>query len=158
MNNRLIKILTVVVMLFTVNVCYSKTLEGYIQERCSKDCVDAQSLLNASRMVADSLQLNYLIILSIIRVESNFSKKARNGSSVGLMQVHLRYHKNKFAKGDPFNPYSNIFVGGSILKDCMNKVKNNSIKAYRCYNGGGNSKYSSEVLKAYNEIKQLQIS
>jgi soluble lytic murein transglycosylase-like protein len=73
------------------------------------------------------------------------------------MQVHLRYHRDKFAKGDPFNPYSNIFTGASILKDCMVRVKNNSIKSFRCYNGGGDSKYSSKVLKVYSEIKQLEI-
>lgn len=158
MYSRLLKVLAVVVMLFTFNVSYGKTLDDYIQKHCSKDCVDTQTVINASRMIADSLSLDYLILLSIIRVESNFSKKARNGSSVGLMQVHLRYHRDKFAKGDPFNPYSNIFIGASILKDCMVRVKNNSIKSFRCYNGNGSHNYAEKVLKAYNEIKQLEIA
>lgn len=158
MYYRLLKVLIIIMMLFISSVSYGKTLDSYIDEHCSRDCADSQIVVNASKMVADSLSLNYLILLAIIKVESNFTKKARNGSSVGLMQVHLRYHRNKFAKGDPFNPYANIFVGGSILKDCMVRVKNNTAKSFRCYNGNGDPNYAQKVIKAYNEIKQLEIS
>lgn len=156
MVSRYIKLLVMLLLMGISSLTYSKTLNEYINQHCKANCVDTDTVLSASRMVADSLNLDYLILLSIIRVESGFNRKARNGSSVGLMQVHLRYHRNKFGNSDALNPYSNIFVGASILKDCMDRWRNTN-KAFRCYNGGGDPSYTVKVNKALVEVKQLEI-
>lgn len=156
MVSRYIKLLVMLLLMGISSLTYSKTLNEYINQHCKINCVDEDTLLSASKMVADSLNLDYLILLSIIRVESGYNRKARNGSSVGLMQVHLKYHRNKFGNGDPFNPYSNIFTGAAILKDCMDRWRSNN-KAFRCYNGGGDKSYINKVNKALVEVKQLEI-
>ena len=105
-------------------------------------------------MAAAAHKLDNKLLLSVAYVESKFDVKARNGSSVGLMQVHLRYHRDKFKGASVFNPYANMFVGAQILKECMNKTNNNVKKALRCYNGGGDKNYSTKVLKQLQTFKK----
>lgn len=101
----------------------------------------------AIHMAAESYSIKPKLIMSIIHVESKFIPTAKNGSNVGLMQVNTRYHKTKFGNNSYYGIYSNVFVGTSILKDCLNKNNNNTKKALRCYNGGGDDQYAKKVLK-----------
>jgi soluble lytic murein transglycosylase-like protein len=158
MLSRYIKLLFLFICISLSTVSNSKTIEQYVDQRCKVNCVDVDTLLNATRLVADSLGIDYLILISLIRVESGFNKKAKNGSSVGLMQVHLRYHKKKFDTSDVFSPYANIFVGASILKDCMVRYKNNVNNSLRCYNGGGDKNYVYKVNKVLSEVRQLSFN
>lgn len=136
----------------------SATLENYVYTKCMKHCVDQETLITATRMAADNFDLDYRVILAIIAIESGFILAAKNHSSVGLMQVHLRYHKEKFKHKNPLGAYDNIFVGSSILKDCMTRSKNNLDKAFRCYNGNGSKGYSAKAMKTLAEIKKLELS
>ena len=116
--------------------------------------VNSSSLIAAVDMAASVHKLDNKLLLSVAYVESKFDVKARNGSSVGLMQVHLRYHRDKFKGASVFNPYANMFVGAQILKECMNKMDNNVKKALRCYNGGGDKNYPAKVLKQLQVFKK----
>lgn len=116
--------------------------------------VNSSSLIAAVDMAASAHKLDNKLLLSVAYVESKFDVKARNGSSVGLMQVHLRYHRDKFKGASVFNPYANMFVGAQILKECMNKMDNNVKKALRCYNGGGDKNYPAKVLKQLQVFKK----
>lgn len=116
--------------------------------------VSSSSLIAAVDMAASAHKLDNKLLLSVAYVESKFDVKARNGSSVGLMQVHLRYHRDKFKGASVFNPYANMFVGAQILKECMNKMDNNVKKALRCYNGGGDKNYPAKVLKQLQVFKK----
>ena len=116
--------------------------------------VNSSSLIAAVDMAASVHKLDNKLLLSVAYIESKFDVKARNGSSVGLMQVHLRYHRDKFKGASVFNPYANMFVGAQILKECMNKMDNNVKKALRCYNGGGDKNYPAKVLKQLQVFKK----
>jgi soluble lytic murein transglycosylase-like protein len=116
--------------------------------------VNSSSLIAAVDMAASAHKLDNKLLLSVAYVESKFDVKARNGSSVGLMQVHLRYHRDKFKGASVFNPYANMFVGAQILKECMNKMDNNVKKALRCYNGDGDKNYPAKVLKQLQVFKK----
>ena len=116
--------------------------------------VNSSSLIAAVDMAASAHKLDNKLLLSVAYIESKFDVKARNGSSVGLMQVHLRYHRDKFKGASVFNPYANMFVGAQILKECMNKMDNNVKKALRCYNGGGDKNYPAKVLKQLQVFKK----
>ena len=158
MLNRYLKTMFILLCLGFTNLVYSKTLEEYVDQRCKVNCVDTDTLVSATKLVAETLSIDYLILISIIRVESSFNKKARNGSSVGLMQVHLKYHKKKFGNADVYSPYANIFTGASILRDCMDRHRNNLNNSFRCYNGNGNKQYAEKVNKIINEIRKLEIT
>ena len=110
------------------------------------------SIVVAADMAASAHKLDSKLLLSMAYVESKFNTKAHNGSSVGLMQVHLKYHRDKFKGASVFNPYANMFVGAQILKECMDKNNNNVKKALRCYNGGGDRNYTAKVMKRYQQL------
>lgn len=110
------------------------------------------SIVAAADMAANAHKLDSKLLLSMAYVESKYNIKARNGSSVGLMQVHLKYHRDKFKGASVFNPYANMFVGAQILKECMTKHKNSVKKALRCYNGGGDKNYTVKVMKRYQQL------
>lgn len=158
MISRLKQLIVILALMLISQMSYGKTMEEYIGQKCHANCVDQSTLIDAARIAADTFGFDYLLILAIIRIESNFNKRAKNGSSVGLMQVHLRYHRTKFKTKDPFNAYDNIFVGASILSDCYRKFKGHRVFTLRCYNGGGNLNYSSKVIKVLSEIQQLKLT
>lgn len=81
-------------------------------------------------------------ILAIIMKESTFNPKARSAyGAVGLMQVVPRYHKDKIAGRDVTRIETNIEVGTTILKDCLD-ASGNKTGALACYSG-------SSVAKVY---------
>jgi len=148
----------IMALLLYSNLAYSHTLESYIDSQCNKNCVSKYELIDAIYNVKNDLVVNYRFILAIIKTESNFNKKAKNGSSIGLMQVHLRYHRSKFNSDNYYNPNDNIRVGVSIFNDCYSRKKGNLKKTLRCYNGGGDPNYVSKVYSAYKAIKSLHVS
>lgn len=146
----------ITVLLFMVSVLgHATTLENHIESKCKRGCIDEHTLLNASTQAADAYGLDFKLILAIITVESGFIVLAKNRGNVGLTQVLLRYHRDKFSSSKKyFDPYENIKVGSSILKDCASKHRSLS-KQLRCYNSVPNDKYANKVLKEYSKINQL---
>lgn len=112
------------------------------------------SIVTAVDMAADAHKLDRKLLMSVAYVESKMNVKARNGSSVGLMQVHLKYHRDKFKGASVYNPYANMFVGAQILRECMDRSKGNVKQALRCYNGGGDKNYPTKVFKQLNSLKK----
>lgn len=113
-----------------------------------------ETVLSAATIAAEAYKLDVDILMAIAYVESKFNPMAKNGSSVGLMQVHLKFHKPKF-KGSPvYSPYANMFVGAQIFSDCMRKHKRNKDKSLRCYNGGGDKHYVAKVNSKLNKLKE----
>lgn len=108
---------------------------------------DNEKIKDAIDIASESYEVNKNLIAAIVYVESKFKKTAKNGSSVGLMQVHMKFHRKKFKGEDPYGVFSNVFVGTSILKDCLVKHKEVVKKALKCYNGGGDPEYTEKVLK-----------
>lgn len=131
------------------------TLENYMEDACHKDCVHSEVLLDAATAAAEETGLDFKLILAIVRVESSFQVHARNGRSVGLMQLHLRYHKAKFQGKHYTHPGGNVRAGALVMKECMDSHHNALRKASRCYNGGGDPQYYKKLLKAYHEVKKL---
>jgi hypothetical protein len=131
------------------------TLFDYIKDSCRVNCVNHELLLDSVTDASEKLSVDKKMLLAIIRVESSFTVKAKNGRSVGLNQVHLGYHKPKFKGKDYYDVRDNVFVGSTIFSDCFKRSKGNNVKALRCYNGGGDPGYDRKVLERYKEIKAL---
>lgn len=152
-------------MLFTkeikadaVNDNRTVTLQEYINSNCKANCVTAEEVKKYTQQIAEKYNIDPKILISIMRVESSFKKKAFNTESYGLMQVNAIYHWAKFKGKSFFDVRSNIDAGGSIYKNCLTRSSNSISKALRCYNGLVKTKkdrYTPKVDKAYMEISSL---
>ena len=116
---------------------------------------DALKIVKEAYANAYSKQINPLLVLAIIRNESNFraNAKSKDGSR-GLMQVIPRWHKDKLAGRDALNVTTSIDVGTQILKNCMVKSKGVVFKALSCYSGGGGKPYYDKVMKFQYALNQ----
>lgn len=134
-------------------------LQYHVAKMCKTKCADPQLLLMAVQQSAIDHNVPEALILAIIQVESGFKPKAKNSGSVGLMQVNLKYHRNKF-KVSPYDIFSNVDVGTGIYKACLKAKRGNVAKALRCYNGEGvkNMIYPNKVLRTVSQIKSLSFS
>lgn len=143
-------------LMFIPVVSYSNTFDTYVNKHCIKGCVSSSNILKSSMEVASSMDLDFKMLLAIAKVESGYRVRAKNGSNVGLMQTHLRWHRSKFSSKNYYDVKDNIKVGAIVYRDCLKKHKGNIRKALRCYNGGGDKLYVSKVMKAYKDIITIQ--
>lgn len=135
-------------------------LQGYIAKHCSKNCVDAGSLLEALIAVKNESSVNPKHMLAIVRTESAFNTKASNLGNKGLAQILLRYHRGKFKSKNYFDPEDNIRVGAMVYGQCVKKHNKDQRQSFRCYNGYqyGDKKYYSKILSNLKEINQLGLT
>ncbi len=102
-----------------------------------------------------------MLILAIIAVESSFNPKAKSPvGALGLMQVHVKVHRDKFKKYGGVSSATQITpaieVGTQILKEYV--VKTGSLsKGLKIYVGAANHNtdqgYGSKVLTMRNNIQ-----
>lgn len=135
------------------------SLNGYIRKSCKVNCVDAGVLLQAIHDAKAQLGTDAKVFLAMIRQESNFVISAKNTVNVGLGQVNLRYHRNKFISKNPTEPADNIRVSSIIFGDCRRKHPNDQRQAVRCYNGYhlGDRGYYAKIQKHLRDIASLEI-
>lgn len=136
-----------------------KTLQSHIDHYCKKDCITAEALVDITSRAAKRFGFDFRALMAIIHVESKYHTKAKNGSSAGLTQVLLIYHKPKFMGRNYYAIEDNIFAGGEVFRDCFVKHKGNYPKAYSCYNGYGKNGevYKTKVNAAWTTIKSLDL-
>lgn len=138
-------------------------LSGYIEKHCRQNCIDPAVLHFGVEAVADELDVNPVVLLAIVKVESNFRIKAvntKNGKSAGLMQIQVRWHKDKFRGKNHLDIMDNLRVGAMVYRDCAKKHNGNREKALLCYNGyqrNGMKTYVPKVLQAYKELEQMDL-
>lgn len=105
-----------------------EALRNYISRKY-KVAYDATAVLvNTVYKVGREKQLDPLLLLAVIAIESRYNPFAESPvGAQGLMQVMTRVHQDKFdaiahvGKGNPLDPVANIHVGSTILKDCINR-------------------------------------
>lgn len=135
----------------------SQTLADYIDSNCLRNCVDELTLLRSTVKAADEHDLDFRVLIAIVKVESGFRLNARSPSSVGLAQINLKWHRDKFNR-HPLNPMENVRVGAVVLNECLIRNQGRLSKAFRCYNGlgaGQDKDYVTKVQKALSEIRRL---
>lgn len=143
------------ILLFIPSIALGNNFENYLNKHCIKGCVDSSDILKSGMEVANELDLDFKMLLAIAKVESGYRLNAKNGKSVGLMQTHLRWHRNKFRTKNYFELKDNLRVGAMVFKECLTRSKGSLSKALRCYNGGGDKNYTNKVMKAYSQITRL---
>ena len=148
--NSILKLLLSLIMVFVANTASQAfTLQEYIQKQCPKHCVKADVLVDTIHRAATSFRIDPSILLAIVEVESSFSTTARNNGSLGIAQINVRYHREKFFGKNYFDVEQNIFAGAKILKGCLTKHKGSYPRALSCYNGAPikSNVYSNKVYK-----------
>ena len=137
-------------------------LADHIASVCQTGCVDSGLLKMALRSVRDTQHVDPLLMVAVIQKESNFRHRAlntQNGRSVGLAQIQVRWHRDKFDSHDYYDVFQNLRVGGEILQACQKKYRN-ARSALWCYNGHqkhGQVLYADKVLKTYYLLKEKQV-
>lgn len=100
-----------------------------------------------------------MLVIGLIASESGFSRTAVSShGAIGYTQVLPKYHQDKIAGRDVFDPKVNIEVGIKILSDCIKKRKNIE-RALGCYNGATTvekrQKYVNQVRRNQRLIAKL---
>lgn len=140
-----------------------EALEKYISSACKTSCVDPSLLLLSVNKASEELDVNPVTLLAIIEVESSFKHRAlnkTNGRSVGLSQIQVRWHRDKFTTTNYFDVFDNVHVGATIYRDCIRRHKGSRERALWCYNGhqkNGMKTYVPKVLKAHSRIASLKL-
>ena len=107
-------------------------------------------------------QIDPLLILSVMAIESNFHPYAQSEyGAQGLMQVVTRIHHAKYKEygGNwaAFDPKTNLKVGILVLRDCI-KLKGSLEGGLRFYVGGSDDNDGGYVQKVLTEYKRLQLA
>lgn len=137
-----------------VTKAQSQALRSYIARKYRIAHDVAGVLIHTVYAVAREKDLDPLLILAVIAIESRYNPFAESHvGAQGLMQVMTRVHKEKF---EPFeggvdaalNPIANIRVGSQILYDCI-KRRGSVTGGLACYvgaTGPGDGGYGAKVL------------
>ncbi len=136
-------------------------LQDYIADKYRVSTGTVRSAIEAAWSVAGAKQMDPLLLLAVMAVESSFNPRAESGRGAqGLMQVMTRVHRDKF---EPFggvktawHPEVNINVGAQILQDCISR--RGSVPAgLTCYVGsaGKSSSYGRKVLAERDRLRAV---
>jgi soluble lytic murein transglycosylase-like protein len=120
-------------------------------------------LVSEAYLTARDIQLDPLLILSVMAIESGLNPFAESPvGAQGLMQVMSKVHQEKFEEQGglkaALNPVTNIRVGAQILKDYVNR--GGSVEAgLKLYVGAALSDtdggYGNRVLAEYKRLKDV---
>lgn len=131
-----------------------EALRSYISRKY-RVAYDATAILvNTAYRVAHDLDLDPLLVLAVIAIESRYNPFAESHvGAQGLMQVMTSVHKDKFeafggGEGAALNPVANIRVGSQILRDCIDR-RGSLAGGLACYvgaTGPSDGGYGAKVL------------
>lgn len=107
------------------------------------------------------------LLMSIAEQESRGQPNAKNGSCCGLMQVSVKWHKDRMERlgvTDIFDEYGNILVATDYLAELFEKYHEASLvldiyhgdsKAQKNYEDGIVSNYARKILERSAELEIL---
>lgn len=111
---------------------------------------ETSTLVKEVLVKSSERDLDPTVVLGLIAIESRFNPSASSSHGArGLMQVMPRYHKAKINARSLYDIRTSVDVGTLILRECMDRSKDNHRVALNCYSGKrGNSalKYQNKVL------------
>lgn len=144
------KISTFLLLTFLVGISYAfdpQWIMHYTKGKVTH--TQAEKIVSAVHRYSHKHQVNPDVVFKIIQTESSYNPKARGGSSVGLMQIIPRWHKDKIRGRNLYNVDTNVEVGVRILKEHLEDTGGNVRKALWRYNASSKKKqYADKVLNA----------
>ena len=106
---------------------------------------------------AERLNLDPLLLVAIISIESNFNPIAESpAGAVGLMQVIPRFHMDKFApdQESALTPHTNIRIGALVLKEYIRRA-GGLVEGLQLYNGAAEDETTAYANKVLGEKQRL---
>lgn len=144
------KITTFLLLVLVTSFSYAFSPDWIVEHTKGKvPYAQAVKIVKAVHRYSHKHQVNPDVVFKIIQTESSYNPKARGGSSVGLMQIIPRWHKDKIKGRNLYNVDTNVEVGVKILKEHLEKTGGNVRKALWRYNASSKKKqYAYKVLNA----------
>lgn len=139
-----------------------RALAEYVAKRYRVSQEVAYGLVAVAHKAGREFQLDPLLIIAIISVESSFNPIAESvAGAKGLMQIIPKYHGDKLSEfGGPeavFDPAANIQVGAKILREYI-RITGNLGSALQMYNGAlddNEDQYTNKVLGVKQRLQQV---
>jgi hypothetical protein len=138
-----------------------RVLASYLSRRYRIAPDATEQLVSVAYDVGQQIDLDPLLILAVVAIESRFNPIAESGMGAkGLMQVIPKYHQDKLIEhgGEEavLDPMTNIFLGARILKEYIRRM--GSLEAgLQFYNGAlsdPTSQYAQKVIAEQERLKQ----
>jgi len=142
-----------------------EALRNYISRKY-KVAYDATGVLvNTVYRVGRDKKLDPLLVLAVIAIESRYNPFAESSvGAQGLMQVMTRVHQDKFdalpatiGKGGALDPITNIHVGTTILRDCIDR-RGSVTGGLACYVGATGLDDGGYAAKVQAERRRLAVA
>jgi hypothetical protein len=139
-----------------------RALSSFVARRYRVSQDVAFDLVTVAHTAGRQLQLDPLLIIAVIAIESRFNPIAESSAGAkGLMQIIPKYHGDKLEEfgGEQavFEPEANIHVGARILKEYLRRTGNLGI-ALQMYAGALNDsedQYTRKVLSERHRLQQI---
>ncbi|WP_417070113.1 transglycosylase SLT domain-containing protein [Niveibacterium terrae] len=134
----------------------------YLARRYHVSRAAVEPLVLAAKTAGESVDLDPLLIIAVVGVESGFNPFAESAfGAQGLMQVVPRYHKDKI---DPqvghhplLDPAENIRVGAKVLKESISR--NGSLVAgLQQYAGAATDPATAYASRVIAEKQRLHVA
>ena len=137
-----------------------RTLSGFVANRYRVSQDVAYDFVRVAHRAGNELQLDPLLIIAVIAVESRFNPIAESvAGAKGLMQIIPKYHFDKLEEfgGEKavYDPAANIQVGAQILKEYL-RLTGNLGSALQMYAGALGDTEDQYTRKVLNEKSRLQ--
>ncbi|PAS97208.1 MAG: hypothetical protein BSR46_14105 [Candidatus Dactylopiibacterium carminicum] len=140
---------------------YSKVASA-VGRRFRISPIVVNSLITAAKREGSMQNIDPLLILAVITVESSFNPYAESVvGAQGLMQIVPRYHPDKIASdlgaAALFDPAENIRVGALILREYL-RTEGNLEAALQRYGGASGDPamfYSGKVLQEFERLRRI---
>lgn len=136
-----------------------KKLADYISRRYRVAMPAVEQLVSEAYTVAAQQQIEPLLLLAVISVESGFNPIAESVfGAQGLMQVIPKFHPEKLAsEGDNatlLDPLVNIRVGAQVIKE-YTKSEGSLQAGLQKYAGASYDPYAGYTAKVFSERQRL---
>jgi soluble lytic murein transglycosylase-like protein len=137
-----------------------RALSEFVANRYRVSQTVAFDLVELAHRVGRNLQVDPLLIIAVISIESRFNPIAESVKGAkGLMQIIPKYHAEKLQEfggvDSVFDPETNIQVGAQILKEYIRMTGNVGI-ALQMYAGALSDNEDQYTNKVMNEKARLQ--
>lgn len=140
-----------------------RALSEYVAKRYRVSQDAAFNLVSLAYKAGRELQLDPLLIIAVMSVESSFNPIAESvAGAKGLMQIIPKYHGDKLEEfggpGAVFDPATNIRVGALILKEYIRRSGNVGIglQMYAGALGDDDDQYTNKVLGVKQRLQQVE--
>ena len=142
-----------------------QVLTDHLKDTYRVDRRLATDIVTTAFQAGQKYDLDPLLILAIIKVESTFNPKAVSvADAKGLMQVLPRAHPQKIeaAGGEEklFLPHINIKMGAKILREYLELASGSLTSALLRYNGSSKDptqKYAKRVMEEREKLEIVQV-